>query len=438
MEWYWEVSIVLLLILANGLFAAAEMALVTARLGVLERRKVEGDRGAKLALELVQRKDRVLAAIQVGITLVGTLAGVYSGARLAEPLASVLRGWPGLAPYAGSLAVTTVVVAVTGASLVLGELVPKRMGLARAEEWAIRMAPAVAAFTRAVSPVAAALTGAVNAVLWVLGQRGPEVRRLTVEEFGALVEEGLRAGLIEEKGARVLAGVLKATDRVLAEVMTPRTELVAIPADATAEVAVQKIRETTYSRFPVYEGDLDHIVGVLFARDLVGARPDQPVRSLMRPVLVLPETVRVLEALRRFQETGQHATVVLDEYGGTAGWATLEDLLEELVGEIPSEHGEEEPAVVVRPDGSLLVDGRLPLHQLLERLGLREEDVHAEDAATAAGLVLNLLGRIPVVGDRVVVRGFEIEVVDLDGPRIDKLLVTPVPREGGGRSHRWV
>ncbi|MDR7462867.1 MAG: transporter associated domain-containing protein, partial [Armatimonadota bacterium] len=146
--------------------------------------------------------------------------------------------------------------------------------------------------------------------------------------------------------------------------------------------------------------------------------------GLMRPALAIPETVRVLEALKRFQEEGQHAAVVLDEYGGTAGWVTLEDLLEELVDEIPSEHGEEEPGVVVRADGSLLVDGRLPLHQLLERLGLREEDVGAEEAATAAGLVLQLLGRIPSVGDRVVVRGYTIEVVDLDGPRIDKLLVT--------------
>jgi putative hemolysin len=436
--WYWEAAVVLALVLANGLFAAAEMAVVTARPGVLERRKAEGDRGAQAALELVQHRDRFLAAVQVGITLVGTLAGVYSGARLAEPLASVLRGWPGLAPYAGSLAVGTVVVTVTFASLVLGELVPKRIALARAEDWASRMAPAVGAFARLVSPAAAVLAAAVNVVLWLLGQRGPTVRRLTVEEFGGLVEEGLRAGLIEEKGARVLEGVLKATGRVVAEVMTPRTELVAIPADATVGAAVQRIRETTYSRFPVYEGDLDHIVGVLFARDLVGADPDRPVRSHMRPVLALPETVRVLDALRRFQETGQHAAVVLDEYGGTAGWVTLEDLLEELVGEIPSEHGDEEPTVVVRPDGSMLVDGRLPLHQLLEQLGLREEDVAAEDAATVAGLVLHLLGRIPSVGDRVVVHGFEIEVVDLDGPRIDKLLVSPAPADGRSRTQRSV
>jgi putative hemolysin len=203
--------------------------------------------------------------------------------------------------------------------------------------------------------------------------------------------------------------------------------------EATAAEAVARVRTTTYSRFPVYRGDLDHIVGVLFVRDLVGAEPHTPVAQLMKPVLAIPETVRVLEALRRFQEQGQHAAVVLDEYGGTAGWVTLEDLLEELVGEIPSEHGEEEPEVVVRPDGSLLVDGRLPLHQLLERLGLGEEEVEAEGAATAAGLVLNLLGRIPSVGDRVVVRGYQIEVVDLDGPRIDKLLVTPLgPAQGAG------
>jgi putative hemolysin len=432
MAWYWEALIVLALVLVNGVFAAAEMSVVTARPGLLERRRRAGDRGAAAAAELVAHRDRFLAAVQVGITLVGTLAGVYSGARLAEPLASFLRAWPALAPYAGSVAVALVVVAVTFASLVFGELVPKKLALVRSEDLAARLAPGMTVFARAVAPVALVLAAAVNATLHLAGQR-TGTRRLTVEEFGSLVEEGLRAGLIEEPGARVLGGVLKVTRRVVSEVMTPRTELVAVPVEATAAEAVARVRTTTYSRFPVYRGDLDHIVGVLFVRDLVGAEPNTPVAQLMKPVLAIPETVRVLEALRRFQEQGQHAAVVLDEYGGTAGWVTLEDLLEELVGEIPSEHGEEEPEVVVRPDGSLLVDGRLPLHQLLERLGLGEEEVEAEGAATAAGLVLNLLGRIPSVGDRVVVRGYQIEVVDLDGPRIDKLLVTPLgPAQGAG------
>ncbi|MDQ7800983.1 MAG: hemolysin family protein [Armatimonadota bacterium] len=424
MAWYWEGLVVLALILVNGLFAAAEMSVVTARPGLLEKRRRAGDPGAGAAFQLLAHRDRFLAAVQVGITLVGTLAGVYSGARLAEPLAEALRRWPAAEPYAGSLAVAVVVAAVTFASLVFGELVPKKIALARSEDLAARLAPVMTVFARTVAPLAFLLAAAVNAALWVAGQRGAGARRLTVEEFGSLVEEGLRAGLIEEKGARVLEGVLKATGRVVAEVMTPRTELVAVPVEATVREAIGRIRATTYSRFPVYRGDLDHIVGVLFARDLVGVEPEEPVAGLMRPALAIPETVRVLEALKRFQEEGQHAAVVLDEYGGTAGWVTLEDLLEELVGEIPSEHGEEEPGVVVRADGSLLVDGRLPLHQLLERLGLREEDVGAEEAATAAGLVLQLLGRIPSVGDRVVVRGYTIEVVDLDGPRIDKLLVT--------------
>lgn len=424
MAWYWEGLVVLVLVLVNGLFAAAEMSVVSARPGLLERRKRAGDGRAEVALELVVHRDRFLAAVQVGITLVGTLAGVYSGARLAEPLAQLLQVWPPVAPYAGPLSVAVVVVGVTLASLVLGELVPKRLALTRAEDLAVKLAVPMSWFARAVAPLAFLLAAAVNAALWLVGQRGAGAKRMTVEEFGSLVEEGLRAGLIEEKGARVLEGVLKATGRVVAEVMTPRTELVAVPVEATVEEAIARVRTSTYSRFPVYRRDLDHIVGVLFARDLVGADRHARVEDLMRPVLAIPETVRVLEALRRFQEQGQHAAVVLDEYGGTAGWVTLEDLLEELVGEIPSEHGEEEPGVVVRPDGSMLVDGRLPLHQLLDRLGLREEDVDAEGATTAAGLVLHLLGRIPAVGDRVTVAGYEIEVVDLDGPRIDKLLVT--------------
>lgn len=424
MAWYWEGLVVLALVLINGLFAAAEMSVVTARPGLLERRKRAGDPRAGVAYELVVHRDRFLATVQVGITLVGTLAGVYSGARLAEPLVQLLRAWPGLAPYAGPLSVAVVVAAVTFASLVFGELVPKRLALSRAEDLVVRLAFPMSWFARAVTPLASVLATAVNAVLWIVGQRGSKAKSLTVEEFGILVEEGLRAGLLEEKGARVLEGVLKATGRVVSEVMTPRMDLVAIPVEATVEEAIGRVRASPYSRFPVYRRDLDHIVGVLFARDLVGAQGHARVADLMRPVLAIPETVRVLEALRRFQEQGQHAAVVLDEYGGTAGWVTLEDLLEELVGEIPSEHGEEEAGVVVRPDGSLLVDGRLPLHQLLEKLGLRKEEVQAEGTTTVAGLVLHLLGRIPTVGDRVTVAGYEIEVVDLDGPRIDKLLVS--------------
>lgn len=434
MSWAWEALVVLLLILANAAFAAGEMAVITARVGRLERRRRAGDRRAAVALGLVEHRERLLAAVQIGITLIGTLASAYSGARIAATIAEGLRTWPLLAPYSETLALGIVVAALTYVSLVVGELVPKRLGLARAEDVAVALAPALESFARAVAPAVGLLTRSANALLWLLTQGREPARRMTREDFGALVEETVRAGLLEPATAEVLSDVLRVTRRSLEEIMTPRTDLVGLPVTASFDDVLQTVRASTYSRFPVYEGDLDHIVGVLHARDLVGHDPREDWRALLRPVLRIPGTVRVLDALRQFQTHRAHAAVVLDEYGGTAGWVTLEDILEEIVGEIPSEYGAEEPSIVVREDGSLLVDGRTPLHQLLGHLGLEEEAIDTGEATTAAGLVLQLTGHIPSVGERVVFAGYELEVVDLDGRRVDKLLVRPLPHEEASSS----
>ncbi len=424
MAWLEEALVVLLLLLANAAFAALETAVITARTSRLERRRRAGERRAEAALSLVRHRDRFLAAVQIGITLVGTLASAYSGARIAEPLAAGLRRWSAVAPYADPLALGVVVVLLTFLFLVVGELAPKRLALVRAEEVATALAPAMWGFTRLVAPAVGLLTAATNAILWLLRQTRETAPRMTLEDFGALVEESARTGLLQESAARVLSDVVRVTNRRVVEIMTPRTELVALPTHATLGEVLHTVRASTYSRFPVYEGDLDHITGVLYARDLVGCS-EEDWRRLIRPVPSLPETVRVLDALRVLQAHRAHAAVVLDEYGGTAGWVTLEDLLEEIVGEIPSEYGVEEPEIVARDDGSLLVDGRAPLHQLLAYLGLEEGTVDTGDATTAAGLVLYLTGRIPSVGEKVAFGAYEIEVVDLDGRRIDKLLVRP-------------
>lgn len=430
MSWAWEALVVLLLVLANAAFAAGEMAVITARAARLERRKRTGDRRAAAALRLVEQRERLLAAVQIGITLVGTLASAYSGARIAATIAEGLRSWPPLSPYSEPLALGIVVAVLTYVSLVVGELVPKRLSLARAEDVAVVLARPLEVFAWAVGPAVGLLTRSANALLWLLTQGRESARRMTREDFGALVEETVRAGLLDPATAEVLSDVVRVTRRSLEEIMTPRTDIIGLPVTAPFDDVLRTVRDSTYSRFPVYEGDLDHIVGVLHARDLVGCDPHADWRALLRPVLQLPGTVRVLDALRQFQAHRAHAAVVLDEYGGTAGWVTLEDILEEIVGEIPSEYGAEEPSIVIREDGSLLVDGRTPLHQLLAHLGLEEEAIDTGEATTAAGLVLHLTGRIPSVGERVAFAGYQIEVVDLDGRRVDKLLVRPLRREG--------
>jgi putative hemolysin len=424
MDWIWEVLVVFLLVIANGVFAASEMAIVTARTARLESREPRGSRGARAALRLIEHRDRFLAAVQVGITLLGTLASAYSGARIAEPIAAGIRTVPALAPYAGALGLTVVVLALTYVSLVVGELVPKRLALARAEETAVRLAPSMEWFAALIAPAVALLTATANPIVRLFRGDRAKVEKLTVEEFGHIVTEGLRTGLLQDTGAEVVESVVRMTDRTVHDIMTPRTELAAIRADASVPEVVRSLQASTYSRFPVYDGDLDHIVGVLHARDLLLAPADATVARLMRPALRVPETVRVLDALRLFQRKREHAAVVLDEYGGTAGWVTLEDILEEVVGEIPSEHGEEQTEVVARADGSLLVDGRLPLHQLFERLEIDEDKIDAGDASTVAGWVLHALGEIPRAGQVADIGEFRLEVVDLDRNRIDKLLVT--------------
>jgi len=422
-----EMVIILVLILANGAFAAAEMALVSARRGRLARRARAGDSGAEAALDLLASRGRFLSTVQVGISLIGTLASAFGGASLAAALAVGLARLPGFAPYAPAAALGVVVLSISYLSLVVGELTPKRLALQNPERISVALARPMRLLCRVLGPVNRLLEASTSAVLTLVGQRRARRIDLTQEDILDLFQRGTEVGVLEQREEEILTHVLRLPRREARNLMTPRTEMVALEAELSLNRAVDLVRQTGLSRIPVYEGTPDQVIGVLHARDLVGLCPqDGPtLRDLIHPALAVPETANSLQLLGTFQRARRHLAIVVDEYGGTAGVVTLEDVLEELVGEIIDEHEEPEQGIVRREDGSLLVDGLTDIVELRQRLGIGPLPGEEEGAfETLAGFVLSVLDRVPRTGEHFHYRGYRFEVVDMDGLRVDRVLVS--------------
>jgi putative hemolysin len=430
-----ELLLLLALIIANGFFAASEIAIVSAREARLQQQAEDGKRGARTALELAADPSRFLAAVQVGITLVSTFAAAFSGERLATPLSLVLASLPFVGGYAYPLAFAIVVLAISYLSLIIGELVPKSLALQQAEATARFAAPIMAFIARIASPVVSFLTLSSELVLRLLGRATPPDESVTEDDVLAMVRAGAESGALEEEEQNFISGVFSFTDQTVGAVMTPRTEIFALASDTPLHEAIAGIAEAGFSRVPIYDGSIETIMGVLHARDLlrfcIGSPPAQGdtlarLGELLRPPLVLIESQRAPAAFKQLQAAQVHLAIVLDEYGQIAGVASLEDFLEELVGEIDDEHDVASRYVVRRDDGSFLVDGRLAFSEAQRALALPPLDPEFDTGFnTVAGFTLALFGRLPVAGDTVQWQGFTIEVVDMDGHRIDKLLVRP-------------
>lgn len=426
-----ELLIILVLTLANGFFAGSEIAIVSARKSRLEAKAKEGSSGARQALDLQANADRFLATVQVGITLIGNFSAAYGGARIASVLAGALQ--PSMGDSAEPVALLIVVILITYLSLVLGELVPKRLALQAAETWASFAAPFMNFLAKVTTPIVFILTTSVNLIFRLIGVKRDSDDSVTGEDIVFLAQEGAQSGTVEAGEAFFIQRAFEFTDRPIRNVMTPRTELTTVDADAPLQEAVQQFINSQYTRIPVYEDTPDHIVGTIHVKDILAAAikptPVKTVRSLIRRTAVLPETAHIDEAMNRFRVDGIHMAVVIDEYGQTAGVVTMEDLLEELVGEIRDEHdrGESNP-IVQREDGSWLVNGLEAYDRVVKRVGLPPVQPEEEgDYTTLAGMLLARLGRIPQETDTVTVAGFQIEVIDMDGRRIDKVLITRLP-----------
>jgi len=424
-----ELVIILVLTLANGFFAGSEIAIVSARRNRLEMQANAGSRGAQQALNLSERPDRFLATVQVGITLIGTFSAAFGGARIGDILADWLAEIPVLMPYAESLALGIVVVGITYLSLVIGELVPKRIALQHAERFASLAAPIMVMLAVVTRPLVAFLSFSVDLILRLLGQKNVADNPVTLEDVVYMVREGTESGAVEAGEAQMIQRVFRFTDRPVKTVMVPRSEIVAITVAMPLVGIADTFIESGYSRLPVVEGSMENVIGFLHAKDLMRylAQPEANVniRHLLRPVMYVLGSDHTDDVLNLFRRKAAHMALVMDEYGQTDGLVTLEDLLEELVGEIQDEYdeGEEQP-FVRREDGSWLVNGLEAYDKVKERLGLPTiYGLDEDDFTTLAGLILALLKRMPKVGDKVDLGDFSLEVVDMDGRRVDKVLI---------------
>lgn len=426
-----ESILILVLILANGFFAASEIAVVSARKGRLEQQAEKGSSGAQAALKLGEDPSRFLSTVQVGITLFGTFAAVFGGASIASVLQAYLEQVPLVAPYAAAVAPALVALAISYLSLILGELVPKRMALQNAEGIAIFVAPFMQRLARVAAPVVWFLTFSTELVLRLLGRGNITEQPVTEEDIMALVREGAAEGTVEASERELIRNVFTFTDRPVRSVMTPRTQIVAVDIETPVPEVLQAITESGYSRIPVYQGSLDHIIGILYVKDLLHAWADPTaidLRSLLRAPLHVLESQRASAVFQILKQRRSALALVLDEYGQVAGVVTLEDLLEELVGDISDETDDADAPIVRMEDGSYLADGLLPFSDAREQLGLpaaAEELAREHGFETLAGFVLALLGRIPAVGETAAWEGYTFQVMDMDGRRIDKIQVRP-------------
>jgi putative hemolysin len=422
-----ELAIVLVLILLNGLFALSELALVAARRPRLRALAEEGRPGARAALALTDDPARFLSTVQIGITLVGILAGAFSGAALGGYLAAILAGLGLPRGLADPLGFGLVVLAVTYLSIVVGELVPKRLALRNAERVACLVAPVMTVVSRIATPAAWLLDASGDLIFRLFGHSAEEPEeRVTEEDVRQLVAEAERSGAIEAVERRMIAGVLRLGERSVRAVMTPRGEVDWIDVTAGVEAAREVALRSPHSRLPVGDGSADAILGVIQSRDLLAAllRGEQPdLRALARQAPAVPDTADALDVLATLREAAVPMALVHDEYGNFEGVVTPTDLTEAIVGAFRADLGAEEPKAVRREDGSWLLAGWMPADEMAERFGLRlpeERPYH-----TVAGFVLGALGRLPQVGDAAVAQGWRFEVVDMDGRRIDKVLVAP-------------
>ncbi len=417
-----EIVIIAVLILLNGIFSMSEIALVSARKSRLESDIKKGSKSAKTALLLSNEPNKFLSTIQIGITLIGILTGLYSGEAFSRDFAKVIARIPALAPYSLVIATITIVLVVTYLTIVFGELVPKRLGLSLAEKISKAVSRPMLALSRLMTPMVWLLSKSTSAVMQILGIKG-NAGKVTEEEIKTMVKEGLDSGEVQEMEHDIVERVFNLGDRDVDTVMTHRSDFVWLEVKDSREQIREKVKADMHDVYPVSAGTYDEIAGVAYLKDLFASldSPDFSLEKLMRPVHYLPDNKSVYGALELFKHDNIKHGFVIDEYGSIKGIVTLTDIMEALVGEVLEEGEEKE--IVVREDGSLLVDGQCSFYNFLEYFDM--QDLYAEnDYNTLGGLILELLEHIPQEGEKLSWRGLDFEILDMDGARIDKVLVT--------------
>lgn len=427
-----DILLLLLLILLNGLFAMSEISLVTAKRSRLARLADDGNRNARAALRLADEPTRLLSTVQIGITSIGILSGIVGEAALAQPLSHWLQHL-GLSPsHSGIGATVLVVVVVTYVSIVIGELVPKRVGQLNPERIALVMAQPMRLLATAARPFVQLLSASTGLLLRVLGLRDEHSANVTEEEIHAMLAEGSDAGVIEASEHQMVRNVFRLDERRLGSLMVPRADIIALDAALPLADNLARLASSSHSRMPLCRNGFEEVLGIVSAKQLLLQSVRGEALTLERqlePAIFVPESLTGMELLQQVRLSNAHMVLVVDEYGEVQGLITQQDLLEAVTGEFQADNGDD-PSCFLREDGSWLLDGLLPAVELRDCLGLRSlPDEREGRYQTLAGMMLWLLGRLPETGDSADWQGWRLEVVDLDGKRIDKVLASPLPAE---------
>lgn len=423
-----EILIILLLIAANGLLALSEMAIVSARKVRLQQRADGGDPGAQAALLLAEKPTRFFSTTQIGITLIGVLTGAFGGATIAEAIAVGLTRFPALAPYGEAIGLGIVVVSITYLSLVFGELVPKRLAQNNPESIAAGIARPMRAMARLVAPLVNFLSFSTETILRLMGAQNPTSPTVTEEEVKFLIDEGAEIGIFEAIEQDILRRVLRLGDRKLSTLMTHRMEVVWLDLDDPPDIHQAAIKASPHSHLPVAHDSLDGLIGILEVKDYWAKLANEEaidIPGMLQEPLFVPEAMTALELLEQFKLTRNHLAIVVDEFGGVIGLITLRDVLESIVGSLPETREPEWFEAIKREDGSWLMDGKLPVDEVKDILDINELPEEARgNYETLGGMLMEQFGRIPSAGDYFEWNGMRFEVVDMDGYRVDKVLVS--------------
>lgn len=428
-----EIAIILVLIVLHGFLVLGEIALITAKRAKLESESAKGNRNATIAVRLLDNIDNYLSAMQIGITLISIVEGAYGGVKIGEQLAPLVGRIPALNPYADQVSISIVITLITYLSLVIGELAPKYIAIQHAERLAQSLAPAMDLVTRITGPISSFLSWSTKLFMRLLFIKPSDNQQISEEEIKLMVKMANQQGVLEQKESEFIQNILRFADRDAYTIMTHRNDVEWLDVQAPGTENDRIIRESGYTKFLLCDGSVENILGVVKLRDYIDNchKPGFDLRQICNPPLYVPETMNALKILERFRKERNYFAIVVDEYGSIQGIITLHDLTENIFGALPDIDDVEAPAIITREDGSLLVEGGIPIDELRETIRLKEFDLEDNDYATLAGYILYKFGEIPHAGDYFEAEGYRFEVVDMDKSKIDKVLVKKMMQEEG-------